>query len=122
MSLKIKHADILKDLDASTPTVVLHGCNCLHTMGAGIAKYLSSKYPLILAIDKQTKFADREKLGTVSIAGITGFFHIVNCYTQFDYRRRSNAPPVDYNAIDRCLENIAFLYPDWEIRSPKILS
>lgn len=119
--MHIFREDILNNIDPNTPTVVLHGCNCFHTMGAGIARYLKSKYPLILTIDKQTKYGDRKKLGTISIAGINGNLHIVNCYTQFDYRNsRSGKPPVDYKAIEKCLSNVAYLYDKWEIRSPKI--
>lgn len=119
--MEIIKADILSDLDPNKPTVILHGCNCLHRMGKGIALYLKSHYPIIHSIDKNTPYGDRNKLGTISIAGIHGNLHIVNCYTQFDYRRSSSKTPhADYKAIENCLENIAYLYNGWEIRSPKI--
>ena len=113
-------ADILTDLDPDKKTVVIHGCNCLHTMGAGIAKYLKQKYPLVLVVDKDTPYGKRTKLGTLSIAGIHANLHIVNCYTQFDYRRSAKQPPVDYHAISKCLKRVLYLYKGWEIRSPKI--
>lgn len=119
--MKIVKADILSKLDFTKPTVILHGCNCLHTMGAGIARYLKQSYPLIYTVDKNTVYGDRKKLGTISIASIHGNFHIVNCYTQYDYRRdRSSNAPVDYQAIEKCLEHVALLYSGWEIRSPMI--
>lgn len=113
--------DILSKLDPNTKTVILHGCNCFCTMGAGIAKYLKQKYPLIYSVDKGTKYGDRKKLGTFSIAGIHNNLHILNCYTQFDYRRSaSGKPPVNYSAIESCLKHVLTLYDGWEIRTPKI--
>lgn len=119
--MKIIRADILSQLDFNKPTVILHGCNCFCTMGAGIAKYLKQNYPLVYTVDKNTAYGDRKKLGTISIAGIHGNFHIVNCYTQYDYRRnKSKTAPVDYQAIEKCFGHIAYLYNGWEIRSPMI--
>jgi len=120
--LLILKKDILTKIDTTIPTVVLHGCNCLHTMGAGIAKYLSTVYPQVYSADvSQTKKHDKSKLGTFSTAIITPKFHILNCYTQYDYmRRHSSTPPVDYDAIRNCCKKVAERYKGWEIRTPKI--
>ena len=119
--MDIIKADILTNLDPTKPTVILHGCNCFCTMGAGIAKYLKQQYPLVYTVDKQTGFGDKKKLGSLSIAGIHGNFHIVNCYSQYNYGfKKGGKPPVEYKAIGECLEKVAQLYNGWEIRSPKI--
>lgn len=117
-----KKNDILSHIDDDVKTVVLHGCNCLHVMGAGIAKYLSSKYPVVLEVDrKETTKGSIHKLGTITIAVVNTNLHVVNCYTQFDYRRSiHNAPPVDYTSIRKCLIAVKDKYSDWEIRAPKI--
>ncbi|AUE22994.1 phosphatase [Citrobacter phage CF1 ERZ-2017] len=48
---------------------IAHGCNCFHTMGAGVAGQLAKAYPPILAIDKSETFlGDTEKLGTFTQA------------------------------------------------------
>ena len=114
--------DILTRIDPVMPTVILHGCNCLHTMGAGIAKYLSTVYPQVYDADvSQSKKNDKSKLGSFTTAIITPKFHILNCYTQYDYmRRNSTAPPVDYDAIRSCCKKVAERYRGWEIRTPKI--
>jgi len=117
--MKINKADILSQLDFTKQTVILHGCNCFHTMGAGIAKYLKQNYPLIYTVDKNTAYGDRNKLGTISIATIHNKLHIVNCYTQFYYGSKSKTP-VDYVAIAKCLHRVALLYNGWEIRTPMI--
>ena len=33
--------------------VIIQGCNCFHTMGAGIAKYIKQDFPEAFAADKQ---------------------------------------------------------------------
>ena len=119
--MKIVRADILSNLNFNKPIVILHGCNCFCNMGAGIAKYLKQQYPLVYTVDKQTGFGDKKKLGSLSIAGIHGNFHIVNCYSQYNYGfKKGGKPPVEYKAIGECLEKVAQLYNGWEIRSPKI--
>ena len=46
--------------------VIVHGCNCFHTVGVGIAKAISSQFPEALAADKATGYGERSKLGTIS--------------------------------------------------------
>lgn len=126
--LKIVHEDILADLDPTQYTIILHGCNCKHIMGAGIAKYLRSKFPAIYAADKQTLHGDRSKLGTYSYVTIfpdpmvrDARIWVFNCYTQFDIGRdTAGNPPVDYSAIATIMNNIGSKYSGWSIRAPKI--
>lgn len=119
--MKIIKADILSNLNPAKSIVILHGCNCFCNMGAGIAKYLKQNYPIVYAVDKQTKFGDKSKLGTITIAGVHANLHIINCYTQYYYGlKKGGKPPVEYKAIGECLEKVAYLYNGWEIRAPKI--
>lgn len=121
MALTVIKNDILVNMDPARPTVVLHGCNCFHTMGAGIALYLRKKFPQISIVDRMTSYGDPVKLGTMSVAVITPNFHIVNCYTQYATGTKENGqPPVDYLAVEACLEAVHDTYADWEIRMPKI--
>jgi len=67
---------------------VLHGCNCFCTMGAGVAKALSSQWPGILEADRATPYGDKGKLGGFSVAhisGMNGDFYVYNLYTQYKY-------------------------------------
>ena len=113
--------DILTDINPNQKTLIMHGCNCFHTMGAGIAKYLKQKFPVILQIDKATGYGDKGKLGTFSTAVISENLRVLNCYTQYDYRRVKSRANVDYIAIEECFKEIKRLYdPTWEIRMPKI--
>lgn len=59
--MKIINGDILKDLNPNKKTIILHGCNCFCTMGAGIAKYLKVKFPQIYQEDLMTQRASKDK-------------------------------------------------------------
>lgn len=117
--------------------VIVHGCNCFHTMGAGIAKAISTQFPEALAADKATDYGSKSKIGTISTASIkrgNAEFVIVNAYTQFQWRGRGRK--VDYDAVEACFSRIAedfgtkrIGYPaigaglaggDWEIIKTKI--
>jgi len=102
----------------TTKVIVLHGCNCFHTMGGGIALYLRNKYPVIADKDKETKFNDRSKLGTFSYAQINSKLIIANCYTQFKYGW--DKVHVDSDAIYKCIKSICETFPDYYIILPQI--
>ena len=120
--MRIIQCDILTQVNETTDKIViLHGCNCHHRMGAGIAKYLRAVYPQVFTADvSQTKQSDRKKLGTYSVAKVAPNLHILNCYTQYDYKHYEGHAPVDYDAIRDCLKKVNIEYDGWEIRSPKI--
>jgi O-acetyl-ADP-ribose deacetylase (regulator of RNase III) len=115
------NADILSNLNTGVQrTIILHGCNCFHTMGAGIAKYLKDKYPQIYTADCMTKRGDKDKLGTCSRAILNPNLHILNCYTQYNYGREKILY-ASYLAIEECCKQVVAIYdPSWEIRMPKI--
>lgn len=117
--MKIVKADILSNIDPNRLTIILHGCNCWHVMGAGIAGYLAKKFPVVLQVDKTTAYRSVEKLGTISIATIDPQLYVVNCYTQYQPGAHAKL-----NYIDMCLKYfVAFggerLYTA-DIRLPKI--
>lgn len=65
---------------------LIHGCNCFHTMGAGVAGYIAKEFPQSLEMDKNTEYGDYDKLGTFS----TWTHRVGNCimlginlYTQY---------------------------------------
>ena len=101
--------------------VIVHGCNCFNTMGAGIAKAIAAAFPQALAADRATQKGDREKLGTFSHAMAEVGAHrltIVNAYTQFDYRGRGRK--ADYDALQSAFEAVAAHFPDARIGYPLI--
>ena len=81
--------------------VIVHGCNCFCTMGAGIAKTIKQHFPAAYKADCETRSGDKTKLGTYSLAHCTipyeKLITIINAYTQFDYGKRQ--VNVDYGAV-----------------------
>lgn len=103
--------------------VIIHGCNCQCTMGAGIAKGIKQTFPAAYKADLATERGDRDKLGMYSSAevlvGEDQPLIIVNGYTQLDFRRRK-MPNVDYDAIRSVLKAVKTDFPDKRIGYPAI--
>lgn len=97
--------------------VIVHGCNCFCTMGAGIAKQIKQHFPE--AYDSDCRFSckgDKKKLGYFSYA-IHKNITIVNAYTQYNYSGKNNA---DYKAIRSVFRNIKSKFHGKRIGYPLI--
>lgn len=119
--LKTIHGDLVALALQGEFDVIVHGCNCFHTMGAGIAKTMASKFPEALAADRATSYGDTSKLGTISTAQVERGQHkliIVNAYTQFHWK--GSGRKVDYEALGRCFREIANSYSGSRIGYPLI--
>jgi len=115
------HGDLLQLALDGEFDVIVHGCNCFHTMGAGIAKSIVEKFPEALEADKATEYGAKDKLGTISCATIQrgdAQFVIVNAYTQHDWKGRGRK--ADYEAIRQCFERVAVQFSSARIGYPLI--
>jgi O-acetyl-ADP-ribose deacetylase (regulator of RNase III) len=99
--MKIIRGDLLKLALTEEVTHIVHGCNCFHAMGSGIAGLLAKQFPEIPKADRDTKSGDIKKLASYSRAYVTeqvdapigpfpaqAFhlvhpFHCINLYTQY---------------------------------------
>lgn len=120
--MKLHYGNLLEMAKNGQFDVIIHGCNCLHAMGAGIAKYIKKDFPEAFAADKTTKYADRKKLGTFSEATITrnGYtFVVINAYTQFEYNGRGK-DLFEYDTFPKLLDSIKAKYGDKRIGLPLI--
>ena len=84
------YGDILDYIISDEPTFVLHGCNCMCTMGAGIAGRLARLINVTHADNtygglqgRHTPYHQALKLGNISIAQVTLDTTVINGYTQF---------------------------------------
>ena len=98
--------------------VIIHGCNCFNTMGAGIAKLIKINFNDAYLSDKSTKRGDKNKLGTYTYAEI-GNLIIINAYTQYYYGNRNNYN-LDYNALRDVFKRIKKDFTGKKIAFPKI--
>lgn len=80
--INVRNGDLLDLFKQKEFTAIAHGCNCFHTMGAGIAGQIAKKFPNSLVVDKQTPRGYLPKLGRYSEAE-TEFGLILNLYTQY---------------------------------------
>lgn len=82
--------------------MIVHGCNCFHTMGAGIAREIKTKIPKAYEEDCRTVYGSQKKLGHYSLCLSKGLI-VINAYTQFGFGTRKD---VDYTAIKRVFERL----------------
>jgi len=119
--MKTLNGDLIKLAQEGVFDVIIHGCNCQNTMGAGIAKTIKQHYPQAYEADLETVKGDRSKLGTFTQSSGThgGFeFIIVNAYTQFYWRGRGLL--VDYDAIRSVFELVKECFGGKRIGYPLI--
>jgi O-acetyl-ADP-ribose deacetylase (regulator of RNase III) len=82
----IENIDIFKKFVELDNVAMAQCCNCMCTMGSGIARAIREKYPSAYEADCETKAGDKEKLGGVTYANIKGTSrYIFNIYGQYDF-------------------------------------
>lgn len=105
--MKIIQGDLIRLTSEGNFDVIVHGCNCFCTMGAGIAKTIKQKFPEAFDADCKTLAGDKNKLGSFTRAEIhrgTISFYIINAYTQYDWR--GSGIKADYTAIENVFRQI----------------
>jgi len=105
--------------------IIVHGCNCFNTMGAGLAKQIKHKYPIAYQTDLNTIKGDEHKLGNYSICSVLknnnindDNKYIINAYTQYNYGYIK--PQCDYYAIRKVFKKINNNFKGKVIGIPKI--
>lgn len=115
------HGDLIQLALDGVFGVIIHGCNCQCTMGAGIAKAIKNTFPEAFEADRATTKGDREKLGTISAAEVErngNKITIVNGYTQFHWR--GTGVLVDYDAVRDVMAAVKKRFHRQKIGYPKI--
>jgi len=114
--------DLVKLAQQDYFDVIVHGCNCFCTMGAGVAKTIKQVFPEAYKADCQTRKGDRSKLGTYTSAEcITksgSNITVINAYTQFRYGR--DKQHVNYKAVEKALRTVNMNNQHFRIGLPKI--
>jgi len=107
--------------------IIVHGCNCFCTMGAGIAKEIKERIPDAWRADQRTHKGDIMKLGNYTFADLEindkGWLTIINAYTQYRYgpnHEDGDKKPVDYDAIRLAMRKINHNYKKKSIGIPLI--
>jgi O-acetyl-ADP-ribose deacetylase (regulator of RNase III) len=119
--MKSRRGDLIALAQAGDFDVIVHGCNCFCTMGAGIARGIAQHFPEALAADRATERGNQGKLGSISCAEVQRGdlqLTVVNAYTQFDWR--GTGRKADYDAIRSCFAEIAQRFAGQRIGYPMI--
>lgn len=117
--MNIIKGDLVEMAKVGDFDVIVHGCNCYHSMTGGIARQLKETFPEISKSDEKTTYGDISKLGSFSSTIITldsgKLLNIINAYTQYMPGR-----DVRYGAILESFIKINIAFPDKKIGIPKI--
>ncbi|MBU1344233.1 MAG: macro domain-containing protein [Proteobacteria bacterium] len=119
--MKILKGDLIQLAQTGRFDIIVHGCNCFCSMGAGIAKLIRDNFPEAYQADLKTGMGEKEKLGTYSLAYIEKngkIFTIVNGYTQYDFS--GHGVLVDYDAVQKLFSRIKKNFATLRIAYPKI--
>lgn len=125
--------DLIKLAKKGTFDVIVHGCNCMCTQGAGLAKQMVEAFQTdkFKFENKDTK-GDINKLGTINFrefVNINGvdfkekLLTVVNAYTQYNYGKNhidGDLRPLDYHALALCLKKINHIFKGKHIGLPQI--
>ena len=116
--MKTVKGNLLDLADAGEFDIIVHGCNCFNTMGAGIAREIKARYPIAFSSDYGTTPGDINKLGTYTSAESfpnalpdKHVFRIINAYTQFRTASQDNPDAFEYASFDVILRKLAYTYP-----------
>lgn len=96
--------------------VIVHGCNCLNTMGSGIAREIRERYPQAYEADTlatqqwQNPVAKLGNFSTCAIVGKGNPFIIVNAYTQVNFMPRG-VDHFEYESFALILRKLLELSP-----------
>ncbi len=119
--MKIIQGDLIKLALAGEFDVIVHGCNCFCTMGAGIAKTIKQKFPAAYQADLATAKGEKAKLGKISHSTIElpkGNLIVVNGYTQYHWK--GYVVKADYEAIRQVFKAIKDNFSRLRIGYPAI--
>ena len=111
--MKIIEGDLIKLALEGEFDLIVHGCNCFCTMGAGIAKKIKEFFPEAYEADLKTEKGSSDKIGSISSVTVTrgnSNITVVNGYTQ--YSPIGNGILVDYEAVDSVFKEITPLLRD----------
>lgn len=141
--MKTVTGDLIALAKDGTFDVIVHGCNCFCTMGAGIAPKIADAFAKLpntfdvyvpasahfthkgpREVDNLTVRGSVEKLGTCSFSDYIrkdgSRLFIVNAYTQYGIAKEPGECVVDYEAVQKCFQQIAKLFHTKRIGYPAI--
>ena len=128
MAIRIANGDILNAIQ----NVIIHQVNCQGRMGAGVAKAISTKWPIVRKqyLEFCKGKSPEDLLGEVNLVKVNDSWgsdcqYVANAFAQLDFRKRSdvgNKCYTDYDAFKKCIVKIRYLdLPGFPIAMPYMI-
>ena len=96
--MKYVNKDLIQAFEDGDCNVILHQCNCTKGMGAGIAKKIAEKYPLVGFLDYGL-IKTKHLIGNCYAVNV-GIGYIINLYSQYYVVSPSNTPlPIEKEVL-----------------------
>jgi len=122
MNYQQVEGDLIKLAKEGKFDVIVHGCNCLSTMGAGIAPQMAKAFGCD-KFEMETWGPTIKKLGNIDYVTFVDGLTVVNAYTQYRYGRNhadGDVTPFDYVAFTLCMRKMNRIFKGKHIGMPKI--
>ncbi len=119
--MQVIHGNLITLAKQGQFDVIVHGCNCFCTMGAGIAKQIKMAFPSAYYADLDTYKGDKGKLGDYSSSLVLdgkNRLTVINAYTQWQWQGKGIK--VDYDAIKKVFLRIKQDFSGARIAYPRI--
>lgn len=114
------------DITTVTSGIILHGVNCQGVMGAGVAKAIRDKWPQVYDDYRSVWRGHAQQgwpgplMGQVACSRINDNLAILSLFTQKNYGRDMGRRYVSYDAIGKCLTEVASSFTDADVHFPLI--
>jgi O-acetyl-ADP-ribose deacetylase (regulator of RNase III) len=99
--------DATNPIDVDGNKILIHCCNNLGLMGAGIAKTIREKWPNVYEKYREWSRKPDFNLEEVQFVKVAGDLVVANMIGQEGVGFTNGKPPVRYDAIDSCLKKVA---------------
>lgn len=85
MNIKFVNGDILTFPERDGDTIICQQVNCRGVMGAGLAKQIRDKWPVVF--EEYVKVCNPKKLGDFQVVQVAPQLYVANLFGQLNYGR-----------------------------------
>lgn len=104
---------IKRDILTITNGIIGHQCNCKGVMGAGLARNIRDKFPIVYKEYRKRYLAGALCLGTTQMIQVSPSLYIANLMAQDLYGRDKQY--TNYEALTECLKYIHQRSIEWNL-------
>src|ERR1700685_453498 len=97
-------ATVQRDLLTVERGIIVHQVNCQGVMGAGLAKKIRDKWPIVFTQYRQAYKEHFWELGEIQLVKVAPELYVCNLAGQFSYGRSGQF--TNYRAIEKALANL----------------